>query len=97
MSHSEDQDEKALLIQRAVLGEQVHVFLNTDIGSYMLNRSAAMREDAIAKLRGCDPEDANAVRKFQNEAWLADSVKQWLVDAIQDGLQAINIIDDRES
>lgn len=94
---SEEMDEKALLTERAVLGEQVHVFLNTDIGKYMIARSGAMREEAILKLRACPPEDSNAVRKFQNEAWLADSVMQWLVDAIQDGLQAINIIDDRES
>jgi len=83
------------LTMRAVLGEQVHKFMNTDMGHYLRNRAADEEFKALKKLRECDPENAGLIRQYQNEALVAESVIKWLEDSIADGLQALRIIDDR--
>jgi len=86
----------AAMIERAVFGEQVHHFMNSEIGVYIKNRSNALILEALNELRTCDPENAGKIREHQNSAVIAESVVQWLQDAISDGLKAIQIIDSRE-
>jgi hypothetical protein len=93
---SEEQAESTLILERAVFGKQVEAFFNTEIGQYILHRAQDQQSDALTKLKICDPENPNVVRKLQNDAKVAESIVQWLEDAIADGLQAIKILDDRE-
>ena len=89
-------DENELIIRRAVFGEQVHQFLNSDICKYMITRAKYELEECLIALRAVDPTDSKAVMKFQNKVWVAESVQNWLADAVQDGLSAMGILEERE-
>ena len=90
------QDDNTDMIERAVFGEQVHNFMNTEIGLYIKKRADAEVHSALNELRKCDPENAGKIREHQNSVVIAESVVQWLQDAITDGLKALQIIEDRE-
>lgn len=94
MIEEEGIDAEEMVI-RAILGEQVGKFMNTDMGQYMINRANDKKESALAKLSECNPQDSELIRKLQNDVWLATNVIQWLDDAIREGLQALRIIDNR--
>ena len=98
MEHEDnvDMSEEALLYRQATFGKQVEEFLNCDIGKYILSIALIEREEALAKLTECDPEDTKMVRSLQNQIKMRDDLRGWLMDAVARGLQAITVIDERE-
>lgn len=96
MITADEQESKELLIRRAVFGKQVENFLSSDEGKYLLHRADNDVQTAFEGLKSCDPKDGKMVQTFQNMIYRAESVKQWLTDAVVDGLNATNIIEDRE-
>jgi cation transport ATPase len=89
-------DDKELLMRRAVFGEQVGQFLSSEIGAYLLERAKDEAERSVDKLKKCDPSRADLVRSLQVEVWRAESIEQWLREAVADGLRALEILEDRE-
>ena len=89
-------DDKTLLIEQAVLGEQVQSFLASDVGRYMVARANIQKQDAMDELAVADPDDPKKIRSIQNKIKLADSILDWLNDAVVRGLQAIDVIDGRD-
>lgn len=89
------EDPETEMIQRAVFGKQVEAFLNSEIGKYMVSRAHDQRSAAEAEFLTVDCSNAEQVRAIQNRAIIADSVVGWLQDAVQDGVQALGIIEDR--
>lgn len=92
---TEGVEDRDLLIRRATFGKQVDIFMSSDIGRYMVSRATDEAEEALQAFKTCDPTDTNKVRELQHTILQAEKVKRWLEDAVQDGLQAINIIEDR--
>jgi hypothetical protein len=90
-----DGEEEAVMIRRAVFGKQVESFLNSDIGIYLLGRARDQKDEAQCEFLSVDCSDIEKVRQLQNTIVQANSIAKWLSDAVADGLQAINIIDDR--
>ena len=88
--------ESRLMVERAVFGEQVHIFMNTEIGAYLKARSEDLEAEALRKLVSADPEDAKAVRALQNDVLVARATVSWLQAAIADGLRALHVIESRE-
>lgn len=88
-------NEHEVMIRRAVFGKQVEEFVSSEIGRYLLARAAEQRENAQLDFLKVQCDNATAVREIQNRILVADSVVGWLKDAIGDGLQALNILDDR--
>lgn len=86
-------DARDVLIRRATFGKQVETFLVSDIGRYMLARADHAIVMAFNELKHCDPKDGKLVQQWQNQIWRAESIKDWLGDAVADGLTAIGIID----
>lgn len=93
---SEASEDSEMIIRRAVFGQEVEQFMNSSVGQYMQSRAKDLEASALRSLRACDPENAGLVRRHQSEAKLAEMVTQWLEDAVIDGLQALQILDDRE-
>jgi hypothetical protein len=87
--------EQEELIQKAVFGKQVESFFNSDIGKYIIALSELDRSEALTLLAKCDPENANTVRELQNRVVVCDKIRGWLENAIINGVQALNIIDER--
>lgn len=89
-------DERDGLLRDAALGEQVKSFLVSDVGRYILSKSFEEAETALVDLVGCSPTDAEGIRRLQNIVQRSDSLKSWLEGAVTDGLNALNILEERE-
>ena len=89
-------EETEILFDVAVLGEQVDQFFKSDIGKYLLDHAAAQEAQGLEELRRVKCNDQQAVWEAQNKVWLAEKFRAWLSDAIQAGLKAQMILEDRE-
>lgn len=95
-SENYEEEETARLYRTAQFGKQVEIFLLSDVGKYLLQCADLEEENAVKQLKICDPYDPNAIQEVQNKIWRAESVRKWLEDAVLAGLQALEIIEDRE-
>lgn len=75
-------------VQIAVFGEQVTQFLQSDIGSYLLERAKNMSEVATRELKDADPFIPERICALQLKIKTADNIIEWLGEAIDMGLQA---------
>jgi hypothetical protein len=83
-------------VQIAVFGEQVRQFLQGDIGDYLLKRADKRREEAIHDFGKVNADDPSAVRQIQVRVLVADSIKQWLADAIIAGMEARKYVESEQ-
>ncbi len=77
----------------AVFGKQVELFWDSQIGQYLLERSLREYNSAISGLKTCSPTDAATFMKLQSQLIRAESFRDWLSEAIEDGLRAKNILE----
>ena len=89
-------EETEILFDVAVLGEQVDQFFKSDIGQYLLDHAAAQEAQGLEELKQADCNDPQSIWKAQNKVWQAEKFRTWLTDAIQAGLKARMILEDRE-
>ena len=78
-----DTEEGKELMQRVAIGLDAERFLRSDLGGFVLDRLIEQRKAAMALLEDVDPDDAKAVRKIQNEAYLPQMILQTINDAIE--------------
>lgn len=78
-----DTEEGKELMQRVAIGLDAERFLRTELGGFLVDRLIEQRRVAIALLEEVDPDDAKAVRKIQNEAYLPQMILQTITDAIE--------------
>lgn len=83
-------------LRMAVFGRQVEDFLNGDIGSYLVKCAQAEIDEGLKALRTVDAEDPKAVRTAQNRVEVAESIMQWLGDAISRGHAAVELLKGEE-
>jgi hypothetical protein len=76
-------------VRWAAFGRQVELFLEGDIGSFLLARAERQIEEAAKDLKVADPYDYKAVQKAQNRIVVAESIIEWLGEAIAAGHSAI--------
>jgi len=84
------------LVDAAVIGRQVEDFLNADIGRYLVQRIEEELDSGFEDLMRADPDSPSAVRKAQNRVWRANSLKEWLEEAVTAGLRAQYILEERQ-
>lgn len=84
-----------LLLNRGAFGEQVASFFRSDVGLFVLRKIDGEIAQAMTDLCKCDPNKPLTVQELQNRVWRAENLKQWLSDAIADGIQACQILEDR--
>lgn len=82
------------LIEKAVFGKEIEFFLASRIGQYIIKRADNYADEAMELLKKVDPKDESKIRELQNRIWIAESIQQWLADALTDGYQALTIIED---
>ena len=76
----------------AAFGEDVEVFLHTEIGKYLIGRAEEQRGIALEALAQVDPENPKAIRDQQFRIMVADSIQTWLAEAITDSRNAKQIL-----
>ena len=75
--------------ETAVFGREVADFIDGDrIGQYLIDRARRDLEEAQAKLLEVDPTDHKAIASLQLDARVANRVRGWLAQAIEDGKNA---------
>lgn len=77
-----DTEEGKELMQKVAIGLDAERFLRTELGGFLVDRLIEQRRVALALLEEVDPDDAKAVRKIQNEAYLPQMILQTINDAI---------------
>jgi len=85
------------LIAAAEIGDEARKFLESDLGKYVLGVAEQDALLALEKLGEIDPSNIEQIRAAQNEVKLARSFKQWLLEALHDGEQAMQIFKQQES
>lgn len=84
------------LLKQIDLGFQVEAFLQSDIGRYLIERAEGEVEEAVEKLKQCEPDNPTQIRAIQHTIHVAESIQYWLADAIQAGLNAQQELHDQE-
>ena len=85
-----------LHVAEAILGRDAQDFLNSDIGRFLIGRCEQEIADARNKLDIVSPWRRNRIRQLQNEIWRAKSLQSWLIELIQAGEQAEQMLDEQD-
>jgi len=88
-----DLDENDPVVRAAVLGRQVEVFLESDIGKYLVGRAEAEAAGAIEQLKCISVWRKNRIRELQGEIWVAERFQEWLGQAYSEGIHALNTLE----
>jgi hypothetical protein len=82
------------LLEAAVFGKEVEQFLRGNIGAYLIKLAKEQSDAALEKLKSTDPYDHQAIFKLQMGIKVADSIVEWLGEAIAQGMQAQAALED---
>lgn len=75
--------------ETAVFGREVTSFIEQDrIGQYLIDQARQDLEAAQVQLLEVDPSDAKKIAALQLDARVANRVRGWLAQAIQNGKDA---------
>jgi hypothetical protein len=86
-------DEEDPNVQAAILGRQVEVFLDSDIGKYLVSRAENEAADALEQLKVISTWRKRRILELQNRIWVAEHFQEWLGQAFSEGIHALNIIE----
>lgn len=89
-------NENDPIVRVAVFGQQVQDFLDSDIGKYLVGQAEEEYEEAVTKLMNTSPWRRRRIQELQNQALTSANFQRWLAKAIENGLQALQIIDEGE-
>ena len=89
-------NESEVLLDVAVLGEQVDQFLKGDVGRFLMDHIFQEINAGVVALKNADCNDPKAVWEAQARVKVAESMEGWLREALMAGLKAREILEDRE-
>ena len=76
-------------VRWAQFGRQVELFLEGDIGSFLVERARQQIEEATKKLKSADPFKPEEIIAYQSQIKVAESIIGWLGEVIAAGHSAI--------
>jgi len=82
------------VVNSAVFGKQVEAFLTSDLGTYLIRKSE--EEEALAAERlivGAHTMSIKDILAEQATITRARTFRDWLAYAVQDGLQALEMLE----
>lgn len=85
------------LVRTAVLGKQIENFLDSDVGRLVAQRAADEIDACAEILKKTSPRHfwgRAKIERLQNKIAIAESVIRWLADAVTEGQQATQILED---
>ena len=87
------------VVRLAVFGRQVEDFVNSEIGRFITRRADDEIADCLDQLKTISPAypwGRRKIARIQAQIGVAERVMQWLAEAITNGQQAMNIIEDKD-
>lgn len=85
------------LYHTASFGKYVDDFWTSDLGQYLLQRTLEEYNSALEEFRTCDPNDTKQVSRIQSKMLRAESFRNWLSEAIEEGAKALRIIEGNDN
>lgn len=80
-------------LEMAIFGREVEEFIENDrIGRYLVSKAMEDIQSAATDLLTVDPNDTAKIREIQNRAAVANAVRGWLGQAVSDGQNAAQAI-----
>ena len=80
------------LKQIEAFGGVVKAFLESDIGRHLVRRAELERQAALDEMADGDVTNIDRMRELQMVVRRADSIQQWLADAIMDAHAAVDTL-----
>lgn len=90
-------EQQRQYFQEARLGIDFETFLRSDVGRCLQGRAVAEYEEAKEGMLKCNPDSffgRRKIRKFQQQAKAANNFLSWCVDAITNGRQAEQLLEE---
>ena len=88
------QDIPGNLLESAIFGKRVEDFLSSDLGKYLVHRAEEEAANSVENLKRVLPWRRRRIQELQNRIWMAESFQQWLADAVMDGMQSTQLIEE---
>lgn len=82
-------DQSDTNVRIAEFGRRIELFLQDDIGAYLLSRANEHSEQAIQEFKTADPNNPSQIAAIQRKLLTADNFMSWLQDAVDAGHTAI--------
>lgn len=76
-------------VRLAQFGRQVELFLEGDIGTFLIERARSQMTSAMNDLKVVDPYESKEVQKCQNRIVVAQTIIEWLGEAIAAGHESM--------
>jgi len=86
--------ETAQLVEVAVRGRQVELWLESPIGKYVVARSEEIITESTRKLKRVAPWRRRRIMELQNEIENAERFQVWMADMIAEGIQATEVLEE---
>ena len=89
--------EQKEYFQEARLGIDFENFLRSDVGRFLQARAVREYESAKEGILDCNPDSffgRRKIKKFQQQAAAADNFLNWCAEAITNGRQAEQLLED---
>ena len=77
------------LMETASFGEAAKIFLNSDMGKYIVDKATEEIDEAVAGLIDADPFDTKKITELQLKIRSAQGAITWLGESITEGNHAI--------
>jgi hypothetical protein len=88
-----DLDPNDERVEIARFGREVEMFLEGNIGQFMLQRAYKVSEDSTTELvKNAHTLDKDQIRNLQATIAFGDSFKAWLTEAVESGHAAIELL-----
>ena len=85
------------LFRLATLGTEAEAFLQGPLGKHLIEKAERQIEAGYQALAAADPFDTARIVAIQSQIRVAQAVPQWMVEAINEGQNALAQIHERES
>jgi len=82
------------LMDKAATGEAAKMFLRSGLGKHITARATQEADEAICQLIVVDPNRTDLVLALQNQIKVAAQALTWLAEAISEGDNALNQLEE---
>lgn len=90
---AEDRYNETLYAQ-VLMGDQAEEFFRTDLGRYILGHIEQEVADYVELLKHADPSNISEIIRLQSAIKVAESVPKYFAELIQEGRQALQIMEE---
>ena len=85
------------LVATSVFGKQVEEFLTSDLGDFLLKQARLQEEAAVEELiEAAGTKTQVELLEIRARVWQARKFQEWLGRAVENGLQALEMLKEEE-